>query len=333
VIHAPSSTAPRVPHRGEIADPAVPLTLLTGFLGAGKTTLVNRVLGGSLGASIGVLVNDFGAVDIDRALITGETDGVLSLQNGCLCCTLRGDLVGAVMRLLERPDAPQRVLLEASGVADPVPIASTFLAPAFRHRVRLDGVVCVVDAEQVLSRPELVPLQLRQIGFSDLVLLNKTDLAGPERVAAVTDRMRAEFAGVRILESVRGEIPAEVLFSSLPGARGDDSAADAADHAGLFAAWSFETQASFSRDALHELARRLGSTIYRAKGILRLASRDDSPGLRGVLQVVGRRSDLVADRPWRLGDDPSRLVFIGAAGGLHAEQLELLVRDCLWPGS
>jgi G3E family GTPase len=334
-VRSPQSTAASRPELRAHANAAVPLTLLTGFLGAGKTTLVNRLLGGNLGMSFGVLVNDFGALDIDRALITGEADGVLSLSNGCLCCSLRGDLVGAVMRLLGRPDAPQRVLLEASGVADPVPIAGTFMAPAFRHRLRLDGVVCVVDAEQALARPELVPLQLRQIGFSDLVLLNKTDLAGPDRVQAITARIRAEFAGARILESVRCEVPAEVLFSSAPAMSEPwtgPPATEAADHARQFDAWAFETLSAFSRDALHELARRLPPSVYRAKGIVRLASGNGSAGLRGVLQIVGRRSDLVADRDWLPADGPSRLAFIGAASQLQARQLDRLVRDCLRPG-
>jgi len=316
------------------------LTLLTGFLGAGKTTLVNRVLNGHAGVPVGVLVNDFGAIDIDRELIAGESEGVLSLENGCICCSLRDDLVASVMRLLQRPDAPQRVLLEASGVADPGPIAATFLAPAFRHRLRLDGIVCVVDAEQALSDPELLPLQLRQIGFSDLVVLNKTDLAGPERVGEIAACIRAEYAGARLLETVRCEIPPEILFSLPLTTRGADTPAGRAgraksgeDHAARFDAWSFETDEAFCMDKLHELARRLPPAIYRAKGIVRLAARADRPDLRGVLQIVGRRADLAAERAWQPGDGPSRLVFIGAAGRLQRGELADLVRNCLHPGT
>jgi G3E family GTPase len=317
-------------------DGAVPLTLLTGFLGAGKTTLVNRVLNGGIGGPVGVLVNDFGALDIDRALITGESEGVLSLENGCICCSLRDDLVASVTRLLQRADAPRRILLEASGVADPAPIAGTFLAPAFRHRLRLDGVVCVVDAEQALADPELVPLQLRQVGCSDLVVLNKCDLAGPARVDALAARIRAEFAGARIFATTQCEIPAEVLFSAAPpgaGARatGDSVAGQSAgaDHRACFDAWSFETERAFSPDALHELARQLPPSCYRAKGIVRLAARAGRPDRRGVLQIVGRRADLVADRDWTPADVSSRIVFIGAAGRLQEARLARLVGGCL----
>lgn len=317
-------------------DPAVPLTLLTGFLGAGKTTLVNHVLSDVASGPVGVLVNDFGALDLDRALITGESEGVLSLANGCICCTLRGDLVAAVMRLLRRPDAPRRILLEASGIADPAPIAATFLAPAFRRRLRLDGIVCVVDAEQVLSDNELLSLQLRQIGFADLVLLNKTDLAGPARVKEVAARIRATFSGARLLEAVRCAIPADVLFSLPPTAGAALAPVDArgsagAAHAARFDTWSFEGDAAFCAEALHELARRLPPSVYRAKGVLRLVGRPGRPARRGVLQIVGRRADLVIGGAWRPEDGPSRLVFIGAARRLQGECLAGMVRDCVRP--
>lgn len=312
----------------------MPLTLLTGFLGAGKTTLVNRVLNGELGVPVGVLVNDFGALNIDRALIAGEAEGVLSLENGCICCSLREDLVGAVMRLLDRPDAPRRILLEASGVADPAPIVGTFLAPAFQRRLRLDGVACVVDAEQALATPEVEALQLRQIGFSDLVILNKTDLAGPARVAALRDRIRGEFAEARLIETVQCDVPPAVLFSlsspdGIPVRAPRATESRASDGATAFEAWSFETSESFSQDALHELARELPAAVYRAKGVVRLRGRGGRPDQRGVLQIVGRRADLVAERPWRADDRASRLVFIGAAGILPAAHIETLLRGCL----
>lgn len=315
----------------DAADPAVPLTLVTGFLGAGKTTLVNRVLSGALGGPMGVLVNDLGAVDIDRTLVAGESGDVLTLVNGCICCSLRDDLVTSVMRLLQGPDAPRRVLLEASGVADPAPIASTFLAPAFRHRLRLDGIVCVVDAEQALVDPDLVGLQLRQVGYADLVILNKADLAGPARLGALAARIRATFSGARLVEAAHCDVPAEILFAAQPSrhASGGARPPDAYEPP-RFDAWSFETAEAFCPDALHDLARRLPPSVYRAKGLVRLHAGDGRPERRGILQIVGRRADLVADRAWRPGD-LSRLVFIGAAGTLPSEPLAALVRACLRP--
>ena len=327
------------PGGGAPGDRAVPLTLLTGFLGAGKTTLVNRVLNGALGIPVGVLVNDFGALDIDRALIAGESEGVLSLENGCICCSLRGDLVSSVMRLLERPERPQRVLLEASGVADPAPIVGTFMAPAFRHRLRLDGVICVVDAEQAFTTPAVAALQLRQVGFADLVVLNKIDLAGAARTRDIATRIRHEFAGARVAEAAHCNVPVEVLFSAsspltavtqaLQNAGVSHAPSHGPSHATQFEATAFETSQAFCIDALHDLGRRLPPSIYRAKGIVRLRGRDNRPDRRGVLQIVGRRVDLVSDRPWRRGDGASRLVFIGAAGESAAGCIEALVNDCL----
>lgn len=314
-----------------MADVAVPLTLLTGFLGAGKTTLVNRILRGDAGTPVGVLVNDFGAVDIDRELIASESEGVLRLANGCICCSLRDDLVASVTRLLARPEAPRRVLLEASGVADPGPIVNTFMAPAFRHRLRLDGVICVVDAKQAFMAPEVEGLQWRQLGYADLVALNKVDLAGTERTAAVAARIRGEFSGARIIETVRCELPAALLFSAPEPFAGATRLRDhvpsgdiAADR---FAAWSFESGETFCPEALHELPRRLPHWIYRGKGIVRLAGRDGSDR-RGVLQIVGRRADLVTERAWR-AEDRSRLVLVGAAEHLDAPRLDALVTGCL----
>lgn len=235
------------------------------------------------------------------------------------------------MRLLDRPDAPQHVLLEASGVADPAPIAGTFLAPAFRRRVRLDAAVCVVDAEQALQTPGLEALQLRQIGFSDLVILNKTDLAGPQRVRRLAERIRGEFQGARLLEAVQCDVPLDVLFSTPARAT-----AEGATHAPLqevssarFDSWSCETTAAFSADALQDLARQLPAAVYRAKGIVRIRGGRRRGDRRGVLQIVGRRADLVTGPPWRDDEHCSRLVFIGAAGQLQPERIAALVADCL----
>src|SRR5271167_4012059 len=132
----------------------VPLTILTGFLGAGKTTLLNRILTGAHGLTIGVLVNDFGSINIDAELVVGVDGGTISLANGCVCCEIRDDLVESVLLLLDRPQAPDYILLEASGVADPAGIFATFTDPALRESIRLDSVTCVVDAEQVFAHPE-----------------------------------------------------------------------------------------------------------------------------------------------------------------------------------
>ena len=165
------------------ATHAVPLTVLTGFLGAGKTTLLNRILTGDHGLRVAVLVNDFGSINIDAELVVGiENDGnIVNLANGCVCCNIRDDLAAAVTDLMARPEQPEYILLEASGVADPSGIALTFMDDGMRDRIRLDSIMCVVDAEQIFAAPEMMELKLRQVAFADMLVLNKVDLVTPAR--------------------------------------------------------------------------------------------------------------------------------------------------------
>ncbi len=329
----------------------VPITILTGFLGAGKTTLLNRILTGNHGLRVGVLVNDFGSINIDAELVVGVDGNMISLANGCVCCQIRDDLVESVAALLARPEPVEYILLEASGVADPAGIFLTFNDPNLRDRIRLDSVTCVVDADQVFAHPDYPPLmdlKLRQVGFADMLILNKVGLAGPEQVVKVRAWLDDHFNRLRIVETNYCEVPYEILLGVGrfdPARAGLNSHADEPrctdptcpadahghdhhghDHSKVFSTWSYETDQPLALEALRETLRKLPGTVYRAKGVVYTT---DAPQRRAVLQVVGRRVDISLQDEWGPRAPRTQIVAIGAAGRIDASLLEQTFASCI----
>ena len=315
---------------------AIPVTILTGFLGAGKTTLLNRMLNGSHGLRVAVLVNDFGAINIDTKLIVDVEDNAISLSNGCVCCQIRDDLVETIEEVINRPENPEYILLEASGVADPSGIAMTFAIPNFRDRIRLDSIISIVDTEQVFANadnPYLSILKLQQIGFSDMVILNKVDLVNDEQLQRVKDWINSKMRRVRMVEAVQCDVPLEILlavgrFDPQQLIKADHGRHHrTANHGNEFSTWSFETDQPISLEALNEMVkRRLPGNIYRCKGVVYAA---EEPSRRAVLQVVGRRSDISLDEEWGDKLPRTQIVAIGAPGSINPDALTAEFDACI----
>src|SRR5262245_3212846 len=179
----------------------VPLTIITGFLGSGKTTLLNRILHADHGLRVAVLVNDFGAINIDTQLIVSVEGETVSLSNGCICCTIRDDLIRAVEQVLARPDAPQYIIVETSGVSDPLEVA---LSLRIMPQIYIDSILTVIDAENVMEIDErYTPLLWNQIGLADVLLLNKVELITPEQRERLKHEIRKISAKAHIIETTQ----------------------------------------------------------------------------------------------------------------------------------
>ena len=192
--------------------PPVPVLLVTGFLGAGKTTLINRMLADADGRRLAAVVNDFGAINIDAELISGASDGVVSLANGCICCTLQGDLLRTLAALLRRPARPDGIVIETSGIADPGDVVRTLMDPVIWKEAPLDTVLCLVDA----TRPETLDDALcrSQLRAADVIALSKADIADPEHLARSRAAAAAAKPSAVLVEAVQGRIPPSLLFSA-----------------------------------------------------------------------------------------------------------------------
>uniref|UniRef100_UPI002627AFAB CobW family GTP-binding protein n=1 Tax=Acaryochloris sp. IP29b_bin.148 TaxID=2969218 RepID=UPI002627AFAB len=190
------------------------MTIITGFLGSGKTTLLNHILQDCQDLKVAVLVNEFGDIDIDSQLLVSVEEDMVQLSNGCICCTINDDLVEAVYSILERNEKVDHLVIETTGVADPLPIALTFAMPPLRNLTQLDSIITLVDAEAFSPQHFESEAALNQVSYADIIVLNKTDLAAPHQVDSLEAWVREQKWGARILLSQNSNIPLPLILDT-----------------------------------------------------------------------------------------------------------------------
>jgi len=320
----PSPVTFRAPARS--ATGRLPVTLVTGFLGSGKTTLVNHILSNRAGVRAAVLVNELGEIGIDNDLIIAAEDGMIELNNGCICCSMNNDLVDSIVRVLGRPEPLDHLLVETTGVADPLPVALTFLRSEFRDALRLDAIVAVADADQFSLELFDGIAARNQLRYADAILVNKCDCVTADQLGAVEEKIRSVNPEARIVRTTRSAVPLPLILD-VDLFRAEHHHHDhTRHHAHLdndgFVSLSFESDRPFSVSrfqAFLDTGRPAG--LFRGKGFLWLAE----TGKRYVFHLVGGRFSLEEDDRGDAGSN--RLVLIGR--NLDVRDLRARLAHCL----
>jgi G3E family GTPase len=339
----------------------IPVTVLTGYLGAGKTTLLNRILSEQHGQKYAVIVNEFGEIGIDNDLVVGADEEVFEMNNGCICCTVRGDLIRIIEGLMKRRGKFDAIIVETTGLADPAPVAQTFFVDQdIMERARLDAVVTVADAKWLADRLKDAPEAKNQIAFADVIILNKTDLVSEAELREVEGRIRAINPYAKLHKTQRCQVPLaavlgqgafelERILEIEPSFLEVEDEHDHHDHGhdhghhhphdhdhkGLKHYHDEEMQSVAVRvdgdmdpnkfmPWINELVQKEGPNILRSKGIL--AFKDDPK--RFVFQGVHMILDGDSQREWKPGEKrESKVVFIGR--NLKEDELRKGVLSCV----
>jgi G3E family GTPase len=312
----------------------IPVTIISGFLGSGKTTLLNRIVSEGQGLRIAVIVNDLGEINIDNELILSTSGGVMEISNGCICCSNNDDLKGTLRTLMRSADDIDYLVIESTGVGDPLPIMKTFIRPEFLNVTRVDSVITVVDGEHVSQSIAADPVAHRQIAHADFILLNKCDLLSEEQVAVVKDVVLKLNHKAKLAETVRCAVPLPLILgvalhkeASATDENGAPSheCGTACNHTGErehdFSSVSFAADGAIDPEKFQQFLENLPLAVFRAKGFLTTSV---SPQ-RYVFQLIARRFTL---DPTTVQSGPdNRLVFIGK--DIDSKRLVEDLRKCI----
>lgn len=292
----------------------VPVTIITGFLGSGKTTLLNRLLRSDAGLRLAVIVNEFGAVGIDGSLVQGG-EMFVELDNGCLCCALNQDLEQLLRKLMARGGF-EHLVIETTGLADPLSVAWTFERQGLHEHYRVDAIVTIVDGANILralAESEECQIQIEQ---ADIIVLNKIDLL-EDGGAAAELQVRKRNQSAPLMRAVHSGIPLALLLETDPGHDRDYASVPQLHSHSAFESWVFQPDRAVSVERLEDFVFEIPANVYRVKGLLR----SDGPTEWNVVHVVAGRFDISPFEP-ASASEKSRLVFIGR--NLDVERLRRL---------